>query len=192
MSYPESKWGPLKQKTGSHLEKIGRPVVLENVSGGHFEREKKNEKAPPPSFFPQRPDAKHVFFFYFALCVVKKNRKWKKRGLEIDLQLRQLYYSFFIGAFTLAGISGIQISVFASRSNSWVFTSVDIKISVIIAISIALQIARNLSIICIAADVWTLEQIILVFYILSFQPSVLIKTRARVIFRLDIRHAQFG
>ena len=39
MSYPESKWGPLKQKTGSHLEKVGRPVVLENVSGGHFERE---------------------------------------------------------------------------------------------------------------------------------------------------------
>ena len=66
MSYPESKWGPLKQKTGSHLEKIGRPVVLENVSGGHFERKK---KTPPPSFFPQRPDAKHVLFFYFALWI---------------------------------------------------------------------------------------------------------------------------
>ena len=68
MSYPESKWGPLKQKTGSHLEKIGRPVVLENVSGGHLKKKKK-KKAPPPSFFPQRPDAKHVFFFYFALHV---------------------------------------------------------------------------------------------------------------------------
>ena len=30
-------------------------------------------------------------------------------------------------AFTLAGISGIQISVFTSRSKSWDFTSVDIK-----------------------------------------------------------------
>ena len=45
MSYPESKWGPLKQKTGSHLEKIGRPVVLENVTGGHFERKKKKKNA---------------------------------------------------------------------------------------------------------------------------------------------------
>ena len=62
MSYPESKWGPLKQKTGSHLEKIGRPVVLENVSGGHLKGKRKEKKAPPPSFFPQRPDAKHVFF----------------------------------------------------------------------------------------------------------------------------------
>ena len=62
MSYPESKWGPLKKQTGSHLEKIGRPVVLENVSGGHFER-KKNKNTPPPSFFPQRPDTKHVLFF---------------------------------------------------------------------------------------------------------------------------------
>ena len=61
MSYPESKWDPLKQKTGSHLEKN-----LENVSGGHFERKKKN-KTPPPSFFPQRPDAKHVFFL-LRLC----------------------------------------------------------------------------------------------------------------------------
>ena len=42
MSYLESKWGPLKKKkTGGHLEKIGRPVVLENVSGGHFEKKKK-------------------------------------------------------------------------------------------------------------------------------------------------------
>ena len=38
ISYPESKWGPLKKKAGGHLEEIGRPVVLENVSGGHLEK----------------------------------------------------------------------------------------------------------------------------------------------------------
>ena len=54
----------LSRMSGGHLKKIGWPVVLENVSGGHFEEEK---KAPPPSFFPQRQDAKHVLFFYFAL-----------------------------------------------------------------------------------------------------------------------------
>ena len=53
--------------SGGHLENIGRPVVLENVSGGHFEKKRRKKKAPPPSFFPQRQDAKHVFFIYFAL-----------------------------------------------------------------------------------------------------------------------------
>ena len=50
----------LSRMSGGHLEKIGRPVVLENVSGGHFEKNPK--QTPPPSFFPQRQDAKHVFF----------------------------------------------------------------------------------------------------------------------------------
>ena len=59
------------------------------------------------------------------------------------------------------------------------FTSVDMKISLIIVISIA-HANRKKScdylgisvIICIAAAVWTLEQVILVFYIPSFQGSV--------------------
>ena len=62
MSYPESKWGPLKQKTGSHLEKIGRPVVLENVSGGHFEREKKKKKRLLPFFHRGRTLNMFLFF----------------------------------------------------------------------------------------------------------------------------------
>ena len=33
--------------SGGHLEKIGRPVVLENVSGGHFEEEKNEEHKSP-------------------------------------------------------------------------------------------------------------------------------------------------
>ena len=114
-----------------------------------------------------------------------------------DISIFELFFLFkiywSIGAFILAEISGIQISVFASQSKSLknllinrgihtcgnkrdtnlvFFTSVDIKISLIIAISISLQIARNLAIICITADVWTLEQIILVFYIPSFQASI--------------------
>ena len=48
--------------SGGHLEKIGRPVVLENVSGGHLKKKKK-KKAPASSVFPQRQDAKHVCFF---------------------------------------------------------------------------------------------------------------------------------
>ena len=65
MSYPESKWGPLKQNTGSHLEKTGRPVVLENVSGGHvifllIEREKKKRLLLP---FFHRGRTLNMFFF---------------------------------------------------------------------------------------------------------------------------------
>ena len=60
----------LSRMSGGHLEKLGRPVVLENVSGGHFEKKKK-KKAPPPSFFPQRQDAKYVLFFYFALSWIE-------------------------------------------------------------------------------------------------------------------------
>ena len=50
--------------SGGHLEKIGLPVVFENVSGGHFEEKKEEKKTAPPSFFPQRQDAKHVFVFF--------------------------------------------------------------------------------------------------------------------------------
>ena len=82
MSYPESKCGPLKQKTGSHLEKIGRPVVLENVSGGHFERKK--EEAPPPSFFPQRPDAKHVCFFTSPKTCILQDLQICYRCVNVD------------------------------------------------------------------------------------------------------------
>ena len=39
----------LSRMSGGHLEKIGRPVVLKNVSGGHFE-EKKEEKNSASSF----------------------------------------------------------------------------------------------------------------------------------------------
>ena len=84
-----------------------------------------------------------------------------------------------IGAFTLAGISGIQISVFASRSKSWDFYKCGHK-NLTNYRDQHHAANRNTScdylginaIICIAADVWTLEQIILVFSIPSFQASV--------------------
>ena len=78
-----------------------------------------------------------------------------------------------------AGIGGIQISVFASRSKSWDFYKCGHK---------NLTNYRDQhcganrkkscdylginAIICIAADVWMLEQIIMVFPIPSFQASV--------------------
>ena len=67
----------LSRMSGGHLEKIGRPVVLENVSGGHFEKKKEN-KAPPPSFFPWRQDAEHVCFFTSpkVLSDGKKKTHW--------------------------------------------------------------------------------------------------------------------
>ena len=77
-----------------------------------------------------------------------------------------------IGAFTLAGISGIQILVFASRSKSWDFYKRGHKNPTNYRDQHRAA-NRNKScdylgisaIICIAADVWTLEQIhvILVF-----------------------------
>ena len=80
-----------------------------------------------------------------------------------------------IGAFTLAGISGIQISVFASRSKSWDFYMCGHKNLTNYRDQ---HRAANCKIscdylgICITADVWKLEQIILVFSIPSFQASV--------------------
>ena len=83
-----------------------------------------------------------------------------------------------IVAFTLAGISGIQISVFASRLKSWDFYKCGHK-NLTNYRDQHRAANRNTScdylgistIICIAADVWTLEQI-LVFSIPSFQASV--------------------
>ena len=97
-------------------------------------------------------------------------------------------------AFTLAGISGIQTPVFASRSKSWDFYKCGHK-NLTNYRDQHRAANRNTScdylgisaIICLAADVWTLKQITLVFSIPSFQASVS-KTRAM----LDIRHAQFG
>ena len=40
----------LSRMSGGHLEKIGRPVVLENVSGGHFEEKKEKKKKSASSF----------------------------------------------------------------------------------------------------------------------------------------------
>ena len=84
-----------------------------------------------------------------------------------------------IVAFTLAGISGIQISVFASRLKSWDFYKCGHK-NLTNYHDQHRAANRNTScdylgisaIICIAADVWTLEQLILVFSIPSFQASV--------------------
>ena len=53
----------LSRMSGGHLDKIGRPVVLENVSGSHFEKRKEKKKRLLLPFFPQRQDAKHVCFF---------------------------------------------------------------------------------------------------------------------------------
>ena len=55
----------LENVSGGHLEKISRPVVLENVSGGHFEKKRK-KRLLLPSF--QRGRTLNMFFFYFALC----------------------------------------------------------------------------------------------------------------------------
>ena len=77
------------------------------------------------------------------------------------------------------GISGIQISVFASRSKSWDFYKCGHK-NLTNYRDQHHAANRNTScdylgisaIICIAADVWTLEQIILVYSIPSFQASI--------------------
>ena len=37
--------------SGGHLEKIGRPVVLENVSGGHLKKKKKKKKSASSFLF---------------------------------------------------------------------------------------------------------------------------------------------
>ena len=83
------------------------------------------------------------------------------------------------GAFTLAGISGIQISVLELRSKSLDFYKCGHK-NLTNYRDQHCAANRNTScdylgistIICIAVDVWTLEQIILVFSIPSFQASV--------------------
>ena len=84
-----------------------------------------------------------------------------------------------LGAFTLAGISGIQISVFASWSKSWDFYMCGHKnLTNYRDQHRAANRKKSCdylgigAIICIAADVWTLEQIILVFHIPSCQASV--------------------
>ena len=102
-------------------------------------------------------------------------------------------------AFTLAGISGIQISVFASRSKSGDFYKCGHKnlTNLITAISIALQIAIHLAIIWELARLFGKKRDYLhrggcvnarannlgIFY--PIIPSERIKTRAM----LDIRHA---
>ena len=83
-------------------------------------------------------------------------------------------------AFTLAGISRIQISVFASRSKSWDFYKCGHKnLTNYCDKHRAANRKKSCdyleisAIICIAADVWTLEHfIILVFYIPSFQAII--------------------
>ena len=72
----------------------------------------------------------------------------------------------------LRELAGYKSQFLHRDRNLKIFTSVDIKISLIIAISIMLQIAIHIAIICIAADVWTLEHIILVLSIPSFQASI--------------------
>ena len=54
----------LSRMSGGHLEKIGRPVVLENVSGGHFERRKK-KRLLLPIFHRGRT----LNMFFFLLCL---------------------------------------------------------------------------------------------------------------------------
>ena len=54
--------------SGGHLEKIGRPVVLENVSGGHFEEEKKKRLLLP--FFHR---GRTLNMLFFLLRLMKEN-----------------------------------------------------------------------------------------------------------------------
>ena len=53
--------------SGGHLEKIGRPVVLENVSGGHFERKKEKKKRLLLPFFHR---GRTLNMFFFLLCLI--------------------------------------------------------------------------------------------------------------------------
>ena len=104
-----------------------------------------------------------------------------------------------IGAFTLAGISGIQISVFASRSKSWDFYKCGHKhLTNYCDQHRAANRKKSCdylgisTIICIAADTCVNARANNLGILYPIIPSERIKTRARVIFRLDIRHAQFG
>ena len=86
---------------------------------------------------------------------------------------------YIVGAFTLAEISGIQISVLHRDQNLGIFTMCGHK-NLTNYRDQHRTANRNTScdylgismIICITADVWTLEQIILVFSIPSFQASI--------------------
>ena len=94
-------------------------------------------------------------------------------GTKPNLQARSI--DAILGAFTLVGISGIQILVFESRSKSWDFYKCGHENLTNYSDQHRKKSCDYLgisAIICIAADVWTLEQIILVFYIPSFQVSV--------------------
>ena len=114
---------------------------------------------------------------------VKIYKTWLNKDFEFWLDALFLWHLRFIGnhigAFTLAGISGIQISVFASRSKSWDFYKCGHK-NLTNYRDQHRAANRNTScdylgisaIVCIAVDVWMLEQIILVFFIPSFQASV--------------------
>ena len=55
--------------SGGHLEKIGRPVVLENVSGSHKKIKKKKKKRRLLLPFSHRGRTLNTFFFYFALSI---------------------------------------------------------------------------------------------------------------------------
>ena len=67
----------LSRMSGGHLEKIGRPVVLENVSGGHFIKKKEKKKCLLLPFF-HRGRMLNMFFFYFALGVSLSNGVFDK------------------------------------------------------------------------------------------------------------------
>ena len=90
-------------------------------------------------------------------------------------------------------ISGIQISVFASRSKSWDFYKCGHKNRTnyrdqhrTANRKKSCDYLGNSAIICIAADVWMLDANNLgILY--PIIPSERINTRARVIFRLDIQ-----
>ena len=106
------------------------------------------------------------------------SQSWDRNQLLISNKIIWLLVALIV-AFTLAGISGIQISVFASRLKSWDFYKCGHK-NLTNYRDQHRAANRNTycdylgisAIICIAADVWTLEQIILVFSIPSFQASV--------------------
>ena len=78
-----------------------------------------------------------------------------------------------LGAFTLAGISGIQISVFASRSQSWDFYKCGHKNLMLLQIAIHLAIIWELARLFASRRMCERSsKIILVFSIPSFQASV--------------------
>ena len=59
----------LSRMSGGHLEKIGRPVVLENVSGGHLKKKKKNASS---FLFSTEAGTLNMFCFftspYYTCC----------------------------------------------------------------------------------------------------------------------------